>query len=118
VCNWVSNMVYPRYSTIFPALQAVRDSLESQYSRNQAGIESEALALYKQDPEKGRLYVENYSDRLAADMHRAWRQLGEDIIVNFNDMMDNGKRVGYPDSYRKKIVEETGDYYLVPEEKK
>jgi len=118
VCNWVSNMVYPRYSTIFPALQAVRDSLESQYSRDQAGIESEALALYKQDPEKGRLFVENYSDRLAADMHRAWRQLGENIIVNFNDMMANGKRVGYPDSYRKKIVEETGDYYLVPDEKK
>ena len=27
VCNWVSNMVYPRYSVMFPDLQQVRDSL-------------------------------------------------------------------------------------------
>ena len=28
VCNWVSNMVYPRYSQMFPSLKSVRDSLE------------------------------------------------------------------------------------------
>ena len=31
VCNWVSNMVYPRYSQMFPSLQVVRDSLDNSY---------------------------------------------------------------------------------------
>lgn len=35
VCNWVSNMVYPRYSMMFPSLKAVRDSLENSYFANQ-----------------------------------------------------------------------------------
>ena len=39
VCNWVSNMVYPRYSQLFPSLKAVRDSLEQSYFKNQPMME-------------------------------------------------------------------------------
>ena len=50
VCNWVSNMTYPRYSQLFPSLKAVRDSLEQSYFAQQAGIEEKAQALYRQSP--------------------------------------------------------------------
>ena len=40
VCNWVSNMVYPRYEMMFPSLQAVRDSLDQSYERLQPEIEA------------------------------------------------------------------------------
>ena len=43
--NWVSNMVYPRYSVLFPDLQQVRDSLEQSYFAAQADIEKQAQAL-------------------------------------------------------------------------
>ena len=40
VCNWVSNMVYPRYSQLFPSLKAVRDSLENAYFAAQPEVEA------------------------------------------------------------------------------
>ena len=49
VCNWVSNMVYPRYSQLFPSLKAVRDSLENAYFAAQPEVETKALSLYKTD---------------------------------------------------------------------
>jgi hypothetical protein len=38
VCNWVSNMVYPRYSQLFPSLKEVRDSLELSYFAQQKEV--------------------------------------------------------------------------------
>ena len=34
--NWVSNMVYPRYSVLFPSLKEVRDSLQQAYFEQQS----------------------------------------------------------------------------------
>ena len=45
VCNWVSNMVYPRYSMMFPSLKEVRDSLDVSYAQLQPEIEAKALSL-------------------------------------------------------------------------
>ena len=45
VCNWVSNMVYPRYSQMFPSLKAVRDSLEQSYFARQKEVEDKAVAM-------------------------------------------------------------------------
>ena len=50
VCNWVSNMVYPRYSMMFGSLKEVRDSLEASYDRAQAGVDAKAVELYGGDP--------------------------------------------------------------------
>ena len=47
VCNWVSNMVYPRYSQMFPSLKEVRDSLDNSYLANQNAIEQRALEVLK-----------------------------------------------------------------------
>ena len=43
VCNWVSNMVYPRYSQMFPSLKQVRDSLENSYISQQPAVEQQSL---------------------------------------------------------------------------
>lgn len=50
VCNWVSNMVYPRYSLMFGSLKSVRDSLETSYFSAQAEIERKAMVLYDENP--------------------------------------------------------------------
>ena len=36
VCNWVSNMVYPRYAQMFVSLEAVRDSLDNSWLANRS----------------------------------------------------------------------------------
>ena len=121
VCNWVSNMVYPRYSQLFPELQAVRDSLEADYFARQAEVEKHALELYGSDKAAAVAYLNAYSNDKAQQMLVHWRDLATLIIVKYNDMAvkrtKDGKltryvdRPGYPEAFAEKLVKETGDWY-------
>lgn len=131
VCNWVSNMVYPRYSQMFPTLKEVRDSLENSYFAQQADIESEALALYKSNPKEAIRFLNNYSNTQAQNMLAAWKDLAVFLIVKYNDMAvkpTHGrtflrtteglgarvKRTGFPGSFAKEVVKQTGDKFEQP----
>lgn len=127
VCNWVSNMVYPRYSQIFPELQAVRDSLESSYFARQTDFEKKAMNLYATDKPAALRMLNEYSVEKAQQMLAEWKNLAIRIIVKYNDMgvkqEKDGKilkrvmRPGYPESFARKLVKETGDWYAVPADK-
>ena len=128
LCNMVSNMVYPRYLQLFPELKAVRDSLETSYFANQTSIEKQAADLYKTDKAAALKLLNNYSNTKADEMLVSWKRLATRIIVKYNDMAvkkeKDGKllqsvtRPGYPASFGRKLVKETGDWYAVPVEKK
>lgn len=127
LCNMVSNMVYPRYSQLFPELKAVRDSLETSYFANQTSIEKQAADLYQTDKAAALKLLNNYSNAKADEMLANWKRLATRIIVKYNDMAvkkeKDGKllqsvtRPGYPISFGRKLVKETGDWYAVPVEK-
>ena len=127
VCNWVSNMVYPRYSQIFPELKTLRDSLEASYFAQQADFEKKAMNLYATDKQAALRMLNDYSVEKAQQMLAQWKNLAIRIIVKYNDMgvkqEKNGKiiqktmRPGYPESFARKLVKETGDWYAVPENK-
>ena len=131
VCNWVSNMVYPRYSQMFPSLKAVRDSLENSYFANQKAIEERALQMYKENPAEAKKFLNNYSNEKAQQMLERWQQLAFYLIVKYNDMAVrpevNGKfevtpeglgarvkRTGFPEKYARKLIKETGNRYVQP----
>ena len=133
VCNWVSNMVYPRYSQMFPSLKAVRDSLEQSYFERQPSVEKEALTLYNNGAEAAVRYLNDYSVDQAQKMLARWHQLAIYLIVKYNDMAvkpdKNGKflrtktglgekvdRPGYSDYSRRALIQQTGDKFLMPEE--
>ena len=128
LCNMVSNMVYPRYSQLFPELKAVRDSLETSYFASQTSIEKQAADLYQTDKAAALKLLNNYSNTKADEMLASWKHLATRIIVKYNDMAvkkeKDGKllqsvtRPGYPISFGRKLVKETGDWYAVPVEKK
>ncbi len=128
LCNMVSNMVYPRYSQLFPELKAVRDSLETSYFANQTSIEKQAADLYQTDKAAALKLLNNYSNTKADEMLASWKHLATRIIVKYNDMAvkkeKDGKllqsvtRPGYTASFGRKLVKETGDWYAVPVEKK
>lgn len=135
VCNWVSNMVYPRYSQMFPALKEVRDSLEQSYFVEQKQIEDHASQLYANDKAAALKYLNDYSNEKAAQMLARWKQLATYLIVRYNDMAVKpvnadgtfkrtstglGARVerpGYTDAARSVLVKQTGDKFAVPDEK-
>ena len=133
VCNWVSNMVYPRYSLMFGSLKSVRDSLENSYFSAQAEIEHKAMALYNENPSLAIDFLTDYSIDKAQQMIGRWRQLGTYLIVKYNDMTikpdEDGiftrtetglgatvERPGLPENVAKDIVRSSGDRYAVPEE--
>lgn len=132
VCNWVSNMVYPRYSQMFPSLKEVRDSLDNSYIANQGEIEKQALKLYGESEQKAVDYLTNYSNTQAQQMLARWKELAIYLIVKYNDMAvkptkdgkflrtktGNGatvKRPGFPEKVARALVEQTGDRFASPE---
>ena len=122
VCNWVSNMVYPRYSMLFPELKGYRDSLESSYFAKQGEIESKAKDMYAQSAADAVKFLNDYSNAQAQQMLSTWKDLAVRLIVRYNDMavrkMKDGKylktkygliepveRPGYPADYARKMIQ-------------
>lgn len=122
VQNWVSNMVYPRYSMLFPSLKEVRDSLDNSYFRAQKEVEDKALTL---DETARTKYLTDYTAEKADQMLSRWQKLATYLIVKYNDMTikpeENGKftrtkyglgatvkRPGFSEKYGREIVKQTG----------
>lgn len=122
VQNWVSNMVYPRYSMLFPSLKEVRDSLDNSYFRAQKEVEDKALTL---DEAARTKYLTAYTAEKADQMLARWQKLATYLIVKYNDMTikpeENGqftrtkyglgstvKRPGFSEKYGREIVKQTG----------
>ena len=131
VCNWVSNMVYPRYAQMFASLEAVRDSLDQSYFASQMAVEDKAIELSKTDRQAAVDYLGRYTSDKAEEMLARWKQLATYLIVKYNDMVVkedvNGqfvrdqyglgkrpKRPGYPERYSRELIRQSGDKFLVP----
>ena len=128
--NWVSNMVYPRYNMLFPSLKAVRDSLQQAYFAQQADIEAKAQQM---EPQQMQKFLNDYSVTQAQQMLERWKQLAFYLVVKYNDMAvkpeENGrftrtkyglgaavKRPGFPASFAREMIRQTGDRYAFPSE--
>ena len=130
VQNWVSNMVYPRYSLMFPTLQQVRDSLDRSYFQAQKEVEDRALVL---QGESRVGYLTSYTDQKANEMLKEWQRLAFRLVVKFNDMIikpeQNGVftrtpeglgskvvRPGYTEKFARELLRQTGTKFEVPQQ--
>ena len=128
--NWVSNMVYDRYSDKIVHVQELQDKLESSFEANQPEIEEKALALYKESKEDALKFLNDYSNTSVTEGLQVWKKMGEYMMVKYLDGVvkkeENGKfkynehgqpaspdRPGYPEEHLRKVIEETGDKYKV-----
>ena len=92
-------------------------------------MEKEAAALSQAEAVR---YLTGYTARTSGLMMDRWRTLFERLIVKYNDMAEKPEadgrykrtaggehvpviRPGYPERYRRAIVETTGERYLAPE---
>ena len=131
VCNWVSNMVYPRWSLLYPELQQVRDSLQSSYFARQAEVEQRALDLMRSDRNAAIAHLTEYSCQVGDQMVKRWRQMAYHMIVKYNDGVirqeENGEylrnssgfrprltRPGMSEKVRRRIHQATGTRLEVP----
>ena len=134
VFNWVANMVYPRYSLQIEDVRKVQSRLEKQELENQASVDKEALEKMKSGTKYAVDYLTAYSGRCAQEALESWKQLGEFLIVKYNDFVvkpeENGvfkrtgsglgagvTRPGYPETAKKEYIKATGDKYVKPDNK-
>ena len=127
--NALSNFVYPRYCQLFPEVQQARDALDSELESLQEQVEKAAAALSQEEAVR---YLTGYTARTSGLMMDRWRTLFERLIVKYNDFTEKPEadgqykrtaggehvpviRPGYPERYRRTVIESTGDRYLMPE---
>lgn len=130
--NWVANMVYPRYDLMIEDVRSVQNRLEETFFQAQEGIEASAARMLEQDAARGRAFLSHYTGMAAQTAFSAWKQLGEFLIVKYNDgvvkRMKDGRferndigqpapvlRPGFPKEFLEEYVKQTGDRYKIPE---
>lgn len=128
--NTVSNMVYPYYEKMFPDVKHYRDRLDDVFGSRTAVWEKTITDSCGEISE----YTTNYSNDCAEQMMQQWTELFKYLTIRHNDMAIkkiNGidkpfaerftmtkdglseapDRPGYPEAFRKKIVESEGGKY-------
>ncbi|MDR2037128.1 MAG: C69 family dipeptidase [Bacteroidales bacterium] len=133
IFNQVANFTYLRYDVMSEDVCRVMHEIEDGYLKDITRIDQDALALYKKSPKKAREYLTDYSNKQAESTFQQWKKLSQHILVKYIDgnikKEKDGKFVpnkynttvtsptqsGYPEWWRKKIVEDTGDKLRVLE---
>ena len=132
VFNWVANMIYPKYSMVIDDMRAVQWELENRIYEQSCKLEAEAIEAINVSPKFAVKMLTDFTCNSAEMALAEWKKFGEKVIVKYNDFVvkkeENGKvkrsntglvdgivRPGYPKDFWKKVAEDTGDRYLVPE---
>lgn len=118
VFNFVANYAYLRYNDMIKDIQKVQRELEGNFLANQAQIEQAAMALYQTSPQLAIDYLTNYSIKLGDETVNRWKKLGEFLIYkyldgNVKDELGNVTHPGYPESWYRTIVNQTGEHFKV-----
>ena len=135
VQNAVANMVYPYYEKMFPDVLKQREEMEEGIEDGDIMAEY-PLQLLKDEGEEALVKYLTEAALIRSNMMMArWTHLFEYLMVKHLDMAvkkveevdplltdfkktEHGKamepdRPGYPEAFRKKIIEETGEKYLM-----
>ena len=131
VFNRVAHFAYLFYNRVMPDIQSVQQELEMKFVTYTKAIDKGAVELYAQNPELAIAYLTDYSCSMADMTVNRWKELSEYLLVKYLDgnikKEENGKFLrnpygypqspsfpGYPDSYKKIVVDETGEKFKLP----
>ena len=131
--NMVANFCYSRYDLMSADAVKVQKQLETSYINETAAIDSEASKMIASDEKQARDFLTGYSVKTAQNTFAKWKTLSEYLLVKYIDgnikVEKDGKfatnpwgipvmplQPGYPDSWKKCVIRDTGDKLLVPAE--
>jgi dipeptidase len=134
IFNQVANFCYLRYDRMSQDAIKVQKELETGYATEIQKSDKEAEKLFATDEKAARQYITDCSLKSAANTFSRWKRLSEYLLVKYMDgnikKEKDGKFLrneygnpampewpGYPDWWKKSVIEDTGDKLLVPKEK-
>ncbi len=133
IVNQVANFTYLRYDIMSKDVCKAMHELEDGYLKDVARVDAEALALYKKNPKSAQKYLTDYSVQQGEATFQRWKKLSQFMLVKFIDGNVKKEKDGkflpnkynttvarpdnpdYPEWWRRKIVEDTGDKLRVKE---
>jgi len=125
VFNMVNNLVYTRFNAMYPEVLAQIVWFESNYFTMTSTVDKVARDYYNQGKISTAIdYITNFSvtqgDNLVSDWLNYWIYLftkyldGNVKTRNPHSKVPDIKTPGYGNAWYKRIVDETGDRYLIP----
>jgi dipeptidase len=122
VFNFVANFANLKYSYMIKDIQAVQSDIEGTFLKLQPSVEKTAVNLYESNPKLMTRYLTDYSINQAELMISRWRELGEHLIMKYNDgyVKDEKGRPserGYPKSWLREVLKSRPDQFRLPEKK-
>jgi dipeptidase len=118
IYNWVAGMIRPYYSLMIGDLRQEQNKLEDGFANEQDSIEAQALKLYKENPVEAQNMLTAYSVKTAENTFDAWKNLGEYLLVKYNDGACRNIKTGHvtriapSEDYSKEILKATGNRYV------
>jgi len=126
--NVVSNFAYLRYDAMIPDVLKIQKSLEDKFVAYTPSVDMAAQSLWNSGKKAETLqFLTDYSANQANGMTKEWKKLSQFLFVKFMDgnikkekngvfertetgMPKNPDQPGYPDWWKKVIVDGTGDH--------
>ncbi len=126
VFTFVSNQAYGRYNFMIEDIKKVQTELEDNLTSYTVAIDQSAKALYDQNPDLARQFLTDFSMNQAEIVTERWRQLGQFLLVKYNDgnlhEEENGVFLrnehgypkspsfpGYSEEFYRSVVKDAGD---------
>ena len=130
VFNRLAHFKYLFYNRVIGDIQKVQNELETSYQEQVKEIDSQAVDMIKNGGEMEAVaFLTDFAVKFAANTVYRWKQLDNYLLVKYLDsnvkQEENGefkrnghgypakpKQPGYPDSWKKRVIEETGDKFI------
>lgn len=125
VFNQVSNLAYTRYNLMIPYIREKQGMLEKKHMADAAGVDAQAAALYPKDKKAALQMLTDFSVKTANHAVDEWKDLYAFLFTRFMDgniktpvegkQNPKVEQPGYSETWYRKVVEESGDKFRVPE---
>lgn len=132
VFNRLAHFKYLFYNRVIGDIQRVQNELEIGYQEQVKEIDAQAVEMLKQGgKEEAIALLTDFSSKAGANTVRRWKELDNYLLVKYLDsnvkQEENGEfkrnghgypakpqQPGYPDSWKKQVIEESGDRFQRP----
>lgn len=126
VFNRLAHFKYLFYNRVIGDIQKVQNELENGYQEQVKAVDNQAVEMLKNDGEMEAIaFLTDFDAKAAANTIKRWKELDNYLLVKYLDsnvkQEENGefkrnghgypakpKQPGYPDSWKKHLIEETG----------
>ena len=102
--NWVAQMVYPRYSMLYPVVKERQENVEQKFFNDVKEAKEHINKLIENGKnQEVRSFLNQFCKTEAETAINSWRKLGEYLMVKFLDDAIKGEKDGQFDGNHKRI---------------